>query len=697
MNKINFDILLVLFISTLCLLGCVDYNSTIPGLPFTVCQIINKGYDSNGNHLDCTDFKSGVYDGNYFSVVDGNIVLTSVPSFDINSADINWSQIINFPSGCGANQAVKIVGSSLVCVDLPVDTNWQTSWTAFDANLKAIYPVKGDVNTWGDQRYVNVTGDTMTGDLNVNTKLTFNEADWNGGNVVYVPIGGDINTYIKNAVAGDTLILASGTYTITNSILVTKAINITGQGIGQTIITNANVSTPISVTASNVRLNKFTLNSTASSQVYAGIRFNGTAGTVLTGEIIKDIEINVTSSYAGAVYGIDFSDASGKIRNANVTGSNSVQRFWGIVIVTRATAETTTSLYCYDCKVTSTNTSGGAYGFMSYDNSLATQDSFMYLFNCQSTVTGGTAWAGVALGPDAYLYAEQTIFNGSGADIVSNTTGVVNLKNCVLVNAITNGTITYTGRTVTSDAYVENDLTVSGQINVNGVYSNATTEGYNGLFSSESGNFSGADPWGVFREEIGHWDIVLADSTVFTADGCSEVENTRNTDGLAHFAWGGQPLDAWRYMFYAGDMNVADGNLWVSDNVSAQSFTDRTPAFSGTSAKALEELVNIKSTSKSGFLEIDHNSLPKFTQVDVPIYGACLDYNIICVKMETYPDANCSTTDEDFNYETQKCIKYIAPKGCIDFDEKIGKCLKWDYELKCAKETKTCIKKEITG
>jgi hypothetical protein len=54
--------------------------------------------------------------------------------------------------------------------------------------------------------------------------------DWSGGNVTYVPLGGDIQTYVTAASAGDTLVLASGVYTITSSITVDKQLNIRGQG-----------------------------------------------------------------------------------------------------------------------------------------------------------------------------------------------------------------------------------------------------------------------------------------------------------------------------------------------------------------------------------------------------------------------------------------------------------------------------------
>jgi len=119
----HFPLLLLFFAlgSFTLLSGCTE-TSTIPGLPFTASQFFSKVTD-----LNYTEFLAGTYDGN-FVVVDGNKL--SIAKIDINSYNIDWNKLINFPSGCGANQAVKIVGSSLVCIDLPLDTNTQTAgWT----------------------------------------------------------------------------------------------------------------------------------------------------------------------------------------------------------------------------------------------------------------------------------------------------------------------------------------------------------------------------------------------------------------------------------------------------------------------------------------------------------------------------------------------------------------------------------------
>jgi len=72
-------------------------------------------------------------------------------------ADINFSQLKNFPTACPTGQAIQdINGTNFTCVPVggsSIDTNWQTSWSLLDANLKATYPLRSDVNSWGDDRY----------------------------------------------------------------------------------------------------------------------------------------------------------------------------------------------------------------------------------------------------------------------------------------------------------------------------------------------------------------------------------------------------------------------------------------------------------------------------------------------------------------------------------------------------------------
>jgi len=128
----NFKVILFLGLlgASLFLLGCAD--SGVPSLPYSVSQFVGRTTD-----LNYTLFQSGYYDGNCLTMDGNKISVTNCLSIDAN---IPWDTLIDFPAGCGVNQAVKIVGTALVCVDLPVDTNWQTSWALFDANMRSIYP-----------------------------------------------------------------------------------------------------------------------------------------------------------------------------------------------------------------------------------------------------------------------------------------------------------------------------------------------------------------------------------------------------------------------------------------------------------------------------------------------------------------------------------------------------------------------------
>ncbi len=114
MKSIYFLCLLLLATSFL-LFGCVEGETP----QFSTSLLIRQSTD-----LDYNLFKQGVYDGNCLKM-DGNKI--SVGSCLTVDANIPWEQLIDFPAGCGANQAVKIVGSSLVCIDLPIDTNTQTA------------------------------------------------------------------------------------------------------------------------------------------------------------------------------------------------------------------------------------------------------------------------------------------------------------------------------------------------------------------------------------------------------------------------------------------------------------------------------------------------------------------------------------------------------------------------------------------
>jgi hypothetical protein len=74
---------------------------------------------------------------------------------------------------------------------------------------------------------VDADGDT---NLGAGKLFTVDTEPIHAQNVIHIPIGGDIQTYVTAATAGDTLVLSAGTYTITSTITVAKQLNIIGQG-----------------------------------------------------------------------------------------------------------------------------------------------------------------------------------------------------------------------------------------------------------------------------------------------------------------------------------------------------------------------------------------------------------------------------------------------------------------------------------
>lgn len=152
MNKYALMFGLVLLLTGLFLSsGC---TKNIPGIPFTTGQFIYRSTD-----LNYAKFVNGDYNG-MFLIIDNNKL--SVSSVDINAYDINWSQLINFPSGCADNQAVKIVGSSLVCIDLTTDTNYETN----GLSLNDINNLWDRTGTTLEPIYLNDSLDIGTGELN---------------------------------------------------------------------------------------------------------------------------------------------------------------------------------------------------------------------------------------------------------------------------------------------------------------------------------------------------------------------------------------------------------------------------------------------------------------------------------------------------------------------------------------------------
>lgn len=289
--------------------------------------------------------------------------------------------------------------------------------------------------------------------------------DWVTGNVIYVPIGGSIEAYHDAATAGDTLVLASGTYTVTDDIDITKAINIVGQGVGKTIVTCATASkNMLHITSDNVTISNLSITGTAGN--LNPIYIDGTAGSVFSNVNLYNLRI-VTDGDSGYSY-VYYKDAGGTVDNCEITlTGDTYADFW---FTNESTAEAATALYVIDSRIT-THFQASSMALYVLDNT-ASQDCIVYAYNSTFTAIedGATSSRAVMVSNgDAIAYLYECILNATDYDISQDNTASVTLYNCDLVNGTTEGTITYDGTVVTEDLYVADDATIAngGTLQIN--------------------------------------------------------------------------------------------------------------------------------------------------------------------------------------------------------------------------------------
>ena len=290
--------------------------------------------------------------------------------------------------------------------------------------------------------------------------------NWDAGNVWYVPLTGDIETYIASATSGDTLVLAAGTYTITSDITVAKSINIVGQGIGHTII-NATTAIgdffDISDGSYNVRLADFSMtsNSTGGNEaVYTEQMANLT---------LENISINYVASASSAGQ-INVGQVSGKVILRNVvsvsTSTAGANNSGGIYVWAD---DANTIVEMYDCHFEGTGKGGSFLGyFQEWGSGSVTVYGYDTTFALTEVGAAGASYAIGIDGPDVTCNFTRCSFDGytnSGDYDIENYDGTCNLTDCVLVNNSTNGTITYLGTVGTKDLLLENGALIANKQN----------------------------------------------------------------------------------------------------------------------------------------------------------------------------------------------------------------------------------------
>ena len=273
--------------------------------------------------------------------------------------------------------------------------------------------------------------------------------EWTTGNVWMVAAGADIEAAVTAAAAGDTLVLASGTYTITADIDITKAICIRGQGRGATMLTTATDSISVfHIAANNVRIADLSIDITASGT--KAITLDGTAGTVLSGIVIQYGEA-ILNSHNGAQTALLSTDSSFSMNNFDVTGDSADDTSSILIwLVNEATAETTTTGNMLNCIGLLSSTGI----VVQVRDSSATQDITL---NARGLFLRGIGDSTVlqGKGSDAVVVAENCILSSpTGNELAADSSSRVTVRNSMLVH---NTTSESGGGTITREGWVNTE------------------------------------------------------------------------------------------------------------------------------------------------------------------------------------------------------------------------------------------------
>ena len=320
-------------------------------------------------------------------------------------------------------------------------------------------------NTWGESLGAQIpatfrmgnTGTATTGhaidtgslllenDLEVNGTAYFDgSVDWASGNVVYVPLAGDIETAIAAATAGDTIILAAGTYTVTDDIDIAQSINVVGQGVGATLVQCGTGSKNIfHISVGDVRIADLTISTTGDASI--GIKATG-GTTPLSGIVIDRVKFVGTAG--DGITSFRFENAGGTVKDCIVVNDGTGASDGIYVIQTVATSTFTVDIY-------NTYSKGTRYG------AIATGSAYSV-----------SNWYGCTL-------------KGATNDIGRFSSAVATLYDTTLVNNTTSGTITYGGTVVGKNASFSPDSD-----NVGGVIASRAKMGF------PTGGYSDYAFWG---------------------------------------------------------------------------------------------------------------------------------------------------------------------------------------------------------
>lgn len=270
-------------------------------------------------------------------------------------------------------------------------------------------------------------------------------------NILYVPAGADIQTFIAFADSGYTVVLGSGLYTITDTIEIDKPLNIRGQG------RSGFVTTPVSPTQGTL----------IGSSIADMVAFKISSDNVC----ISDLSINLTGADSKAILtvnnrvGIVFNDldiivnSSGALTALYLLGSNVVMRDVTFKVtssngVVQGAFVSNNSSTTQDIVVDAYNVTGTAIGgathafsFAAYNNN----DANTITLNLSNSICRGESGTPLDVGVastsvttnNSIVNCEFCTIDGDDYDFYQTGTNVLNVAGSLLKNGTSLGTIIY--------------------------------------------------------------------------------------------------------------------------------------------------------------------------------------------------------------------------------------------------------------
>ena len=272
---------------------------------------------------------------------------------------------------------------------------------------------------------------------------------WPGGRVSYVPVGGNIQAYVTAATAGDTLILGAGTYTVTSTITVDKAILIKGQGLSATkVVTSTADLAVFTLAASTARV----------SDLYVGNTGTGTSFAFYAGDGLSQLQISNVIAVLGGnglKYGI-WSQSSITVSNCEMYITSANLNSNGVMIYNDNAATVNISANIQNVRVLSTGATLNNRGIV-FNNNDTSAGAFTIagnVTNCNLTAYASTGVTDIALYVNSTttnnvtVNAYNSLFNGADSDVTVIGTNSCTLSNCTLTHGTATGTVVYAGTQV---------------------------------------------------------------------------------------------------------------------------------------------------------------------------------------------------------------------------------------------------------